>query len=322
MPAGSAVEYQCGPCPDGMVGDGIKCFDENECLSEPGTCNQTCINTLGSYYCECRQGFHLNEDKHSCDDIDECSHHGNRCARYARCINLPGSFDCQCLPEYHGNGFVKCIEAVKYGATLVFPYLAYQDDFENQDSDEFKELAEIIEASLNKTYKALEGFIGSKVIKFEHGSVVSHSELAFDIDTNVDISDVESALEDAIQCDGSTCYMNNEEVPGLEVDRHSSVAGDLDECVLGIDDCHPLSTICINLNGTFTCECRDGWRPYSLPKMCEDIDECAETLNCTAPNTVCVNKPGSFACNCQASHMGDPLSAEGCSSKYTSQSEL
>ncbi|XP_070545847.1 uncharacterized protein [Ptychodera flava] len=47
--------------------------------------------------------------------------------------------------------------------------------------------------------------------------------------------------------------------------------------------------------------------------MCEDIDECAETLNCTAPNTVCVNKPGSFACNCQASHMGDPLSAEGCS---------
>ncbi|XP_070546532.1 mucin-like protein [Ptychodera flava] len=162
MPAGSAEEYQCGPCPDGMVGDGIKCFDDNECLSEQGTCNQTCINTLGSYYCECRQGFHLNEDKHSCDDIDECSHHGNRCARYARCINLPGSFDCQCLPEYHGNGFVKCIEAVKYGATLVFPYLTYQDDLENQDSDEFKELAEIIEASLNKTYKALEGLLGQR----------------------------------------------------------------------------------------------------------------------------------------------------------------
>lgn len=30
-------------------------------------CNQTCMNTPGSYYCMCDEQYKLNDDMHSCD---------------------------------------------------------------------------------------------------------------------------------------------------------------------------------------------------------------------------------------------------------------
>ena len=40
--------------------------DDNPCLINNGGCNQTCINTFGSYMCECNDGYVLARDKHSC----------------------------------------------------------------------------------------------------------------------------------------------------------------------------------------------------------------------------------------------------------------
>ncbi|XP_006824447.2 uncharacterized protein LOC102800804 [Saccoglossus kowalevskii] len=128
----------------------------------------------------------------------------------------------------------------------------------------------------------------------------------------VTIDDVNVILQDTIECDGSVCYMNNTQMPGYEINKASSYASDLNECVLGVNDCHPESTTCINLNGTFTCQCRQGWRAYSIPKMCEDIDECKESINCTSPNTACINQPGTFTCTCQDGHIGDQFSELGC----------
>ena len=31
--------------------------DINECMEEDHSCNQTCVNTPGSYYCNCELGF-------------------------------------------------------------------------------------------------------------------------------------------------------------------------------------------------------------------------------------------------------------------------
>ena len=42
--------------------------DVNECVS-PGNndCEQTCVNTNGSYSCDCVIGYVLNADGHACD---------------------------------------------------------------------------------------------------------------------------------------------------------------------------------------------------------------------------------------------------------------
>ncbi len=43
--------------------------DDNECLTDNGGCDQDCINTEGSYYCNCTAGYILGPNKHECTGI-------------------------------------------------------------------------------------------------------------------------------------------------------------------------------------------------------------------------------------------------------------
>uniref|UniRef100_A0A667YZX6 Fibulin 2 n=1 Tax=Myripristis murdjan TaxID=586833 RepID=A0A667YZX6_9TELE len=61
-------------------------------------CSQECANIYGSYQCYCRQGYYLREDGHTCEDIDECSQSIGHLCTY-KCVNVPGSYQCAC-PEY------------------------------------------------------------------------------------------------------------------------------------------------------------------------------------------------------------------------------
>ena len=41
--------------------------DIDECGIGNGGCEQSCHNTIGSYYCSCNNSFTLNSDHHHCD---------------------------------------------------------------------------------------------------------------------------------------------------------------------------------------------------------------------------------------------------------------
>ncbi len=42
--------------------------DINECLTNKGGCDDRCVNTPGTYLCECdSEGYILGSNKHSCD---------------------------------------------------------------------------------------------------------------------------------------------------------------------------------------------------------------------------------------------------------------
>ena len=45
--------------------DALHAADIDECLGA-NDCQQICINTAGSYYCECNDGFILDSNEHSC----------------------------------------------------------------------------------------------------------------------------------------------------------------------------------------------------------------------------------------------------------------
>ena len=47
--------------------------DINECLGA-NNCQQICLNTAGSYYCECTNGFVLDSNGHSCKGGCICNH--------------------------------------------------------------------------------------------------------------------------------------------------------------------------------------------------------------------------------------------------------
>ncbi|XP_018432139.1 PREDICTED: EGF-containing fibulin-like extracellular matrix protein 1 isoform X1 [Nanorana parkeri] len=82
-------------CPRGYQKRGEQCIDIDEC-SLSSFCHHHCVNTLGSYYCQCNSGFQLAANNYSCVDVDECS--TSPCAQ--ECYNMIGSYVCQCNPGY------------------------------------------------------------------------------------------------------------------------------------------------------------------------------------------------------------------------------
>ena len=51
----------------------VMIVDINECLLDTNGCDQGCINTPGSFLCNCFEGYVLNEDGYACDG--ECIVH-------------------------------------------------------------------------------------------------------------------------------------------------------------------------------------------------------------------------------------------------------
>ncbi|TRY80941.1 hypothetical protein TCAL_04726 [Tigriopus californicus] len=47
--------------------------DKDECATDNGGCQHICRNTIGAYYCTCRQGFVLHENNHDCKE-GGCKH--------------------------------------------------------------------------------------------------------------------------------------------------------------------------------------------------------------------------------------------------------
>ncbi|KAJ8781209.1 hypothetical protein J1605_011193 [Eschrichtius robustus] len=67
---------------------------------------------------------------------------------------------------------------------------------------------------------------------------------------------------------------------------------DIDECTAGTHNCRA-DQVCINLRGSFTCQCPPGYQKRG--EQCVDIDECTIPPYC---HQRCVNTPGSFYCQC------------------------
>ena len=42
-------------------------IDTNECRLSNGGCSQLCTNTIGSYQCNCRNGYELSDNEIDCD---------------------------------------------------------------------------------------------------------------------------------------------------------------------------------------------------------------------------------------------------------------
>ncbi|XP_040568074.1 low-density lipoprotein receptor-related protein 8 isoform X1 [Lepeophtheirus salmonis] len=68
----------------------------NECKTNNGGCDQTCIDLPIGYKCGCKSGYHLTSN-HTCEDVDDCLTPGT-CSQI--CYNRPGTFKCDCLEGY------------------------------------------------------------------------------------------------------------------------------------------------------------------------------------------------------------------------------
>ena len=85
-------------CNDGFIGDGILCTDINECRFDICEDNAICSNTVGSFTCECEDGFEM-IGAGFCIDINECTQ-ADICGDNQICENNGGGYSCNCLDGY------------------------------------------------------------------------------------------------------------------------------------------------------------------------------------------------------------------------------
>ncbi|CAG9836101.1 unnamed protein product [Diabrotica balteata] len=91
-------------CPNGYTGHSCE-LDLDECATDTHRCTNTsmCVNMIGWYYCECKNGYQ-NPSKDNnlgiiCKDINECNSDLHTCHPSAQCLNTDGGFRCECSPN-------------------------------------------------------------------------------------------------------------------------------------------------------------------------------------------------------------------------------
>ena len=50
-----------------LAADGHLCEDIDECRTDNGGCSHSCLNTLGTAYCACPEGYMLTDDWKTCE---------------------------------------------------------------------------------------------------------------------------------------------------------------------------------------------------------------------------------------------------------------
>ncbi|KAI4487368.1 hypothetical protein M0804_005517 [Polistes exclamans] len=83
-------------CYNGFRLEAYKCIDVNECEENNGGCEYKCVNTPGSFRCECPKGMKQGEDRYTCIDINECLLNNGHGPCQDTCRNLIGGYECSC----------------------------------------------------------------------------------------------------------------------------------------------------------------------------------------------------------------------------------
>eukprot|EP00922_Rhytidocystis_sp_ex-Travisia-forbesii_P032867 GHVS01048887.1.p1 GENE.GHVS01048887.1~~GHVS01048887.1.p1 ORF type:complete len:415 (-),score=80.27 GHVS01048887.1:446-1654(-) len=84
---------------------------------------------------------------------------------------------------------------------------------------------------------------------------------------------------------------------------------DVDECATGVSGC---SHLCVNLLGSYACQCPRGYEMNEDQRTCVDVDECKKGGGGGPCDGRCHNTNGAFFCSCPPGYGLDPVTGVRC----------
>ncbi|CAI5446030.1 unnamed protein product [Caenorhabditis angaria] len=249
--------------------ENIKCTSSDQCGNDA-----LCERRTG--VCRCEPGFEGIPPKTSCIDVDECATGHHKCHESSRCQNYIGGYACFCPTGYRKSENGECIdinECVEHNSTCCGTN------------------AKCVNKPGTYSCECESGYIGD----------------GYKCVPN------EKRICEKVEADRANCANNR----ACMIDRNGII--DCSECISGyelingecvdINECskNPCASDanCSNLNGTFQCSCKQGYRGDGF--MCSDINECQDNSHSCHPHADCTNLPGSFECKCQGGFEGDGI---------------
>ncbi|KAM9496934.1 fibulin-1 isoform 2-T2 [Clarias gariepinus] len=256
----------------------------NLCRVGPGNCAHQCI---GNNTCTCFTGYKLKPDGKNCEDINECLLGAHHCRPGERCINTQGSFRCQ--------------REVSCGT-----------GYELTDSNMCKDIDECETGTHNcpmefECQNTAGSFRCRPKVQCPVGYIQDALGSCIDINECLSVTAPCPTGQVCLNTVGSyTCQRNSVNCGrGYHLNAEGTRCVDIDECAGMEDVCAGHS--CVNLVGSYRCECRTGFNFNSIGRVCEDINECRHY-----PGRLCAHKCdnilGSYKCSCTT---GFKLASDG-----------